>query len=222
MSALRRNRPRRRTVAAYGVTAGFASTCFTSGKSDACAARGPTSRGRRRGRPRQARSDDEVRERYFFLAAGFAPPPPNGFGGSATPPRPGAELPAAFGFLPFAGGFAGAAGGSGGVGATAATTGGGASGGGALAALATEADGDVGDVGAAAALAAAAAAVFAACGESSEAPAMISAAVPTTTHTPTSTRQTRSAMLGFGTTSGNDADTSEGVIARWLGNASGA
>lgn len=34
-------------------------------------------------------------------------------------------------------------------------------------------------------------------GASSDAPMMMSTAVPTTTHTPTSTRQTRSAMLGL-------------------------
>lgn len=152
--------------------------------------------------------------RYFFFAVGFVAPPPNGFGGSATPRRPGAELPAAFVFVPFTG-LTGAAGGSGGGGVTAAITTGAGSGG-AGSALAIEADGE--DVGAAAALAAA----FEACGASSEAPAMIRAAVPTTTHTPTSTRHTRSAMLGFGAGIGNDAEASDGIIARWLGSASGA
>jgi len=153
--------------------------------------------------------------RYFFFAGGLAPPaaapPPNGFGGSATPFSPGAELPAAFAFAPFAG-FTGAAGGAGGAGAIAVTTGGAGSGAAltTLTTLTTEAEGD--DVGEEAALAVTAAAFE--CGESSEAPAMISAAVPTTTHTPRSTRQTRSAMLGFGTAALNDAVASEGIIVR--------
>jgi len=96
---------------------------------------------------------------------------------------------------------------------------GGAGSGAALTALDADADGD--DVGEAAALAAAAVDAFEALGESSEAPTMIKAAVPTTTHTPTSTRQTRSAMLGFGAAMGNEADASDG-IERWLGSASGA
>lgn len=167
------------------------------------------------------RSEGLALTRYFFFAAGLAAPPaappPNGFGGSATPLRAGAELPAAFAFAPFAG-FTGAAGGSGGAGATAATTGGARSGA-ALATLATEAEGD--DVGEEAALALALVAAVFGRGASSEAPAMISAAVPTTTHTPRSTRQTRSAMLGFGAAA-NDAVASEGIIERWLGSASGA
>ena len=65
----------------------------------------------------------------------------------------------------------------------------------------------------------AAAVAFEAFGASSDAPTMIKAAVPTTKHTPTSTRQTRSAMLGFGAR-WNDADAREG-IERWLGRASG-
>ena len=154
------------------------------------------------------------RVRYFFFAEGFAAaPPPNGFGGSATPRRPEAELPAAFAFVPFAG-FIGAAGGSGGVGAAAAMTGGG-SGCGSTTALAADEGSD--GVEAAALAAALAFEVF---GPSSDAPTMIKAAVPTTTHTPTSTRQMRSAMLGFGAT-WNEADASEG-IERWLGSASGA
>lgn len=171
-----------------------------------------------------------ARRLYFFFAgclAGAPAPPPKGFGGSATPLRPVA-LPAAFAFEPFAP-FAVAGGGSGGVGATAAITGGAGSAAGAavVAALATEtaaaaegadsAEADVADD-----AFDAAAVAFEPCGASSEAPAMISAAVPTTTHTPSNTRQTRSAMLGFGgACTGNEADASDCIIARWLGSASG-
>jgi hypothetical protein len=109
------------------------------------------------------------------------------------------------------------------VGATAAITGGAGSGGGAtlLATLAASDDADA----AAAALALAlalAADDFDAWGPSSEAPAMINAAVPTTTHTPTSTRHTRSATLGFGEGTANEADARDAIIGRWLGSASGA
>ncbi len=93
-------------------------------------------------------------------------------------------------------------------------TGGGSVAGGSDAALAMD-DGKEGVDAAALAVAVA----FEAFGASSDAPTMIKAAVPTTKHTPTSTRQTRSAMLGFGVT-WNDADAREG-IERWLGRASG-
>ncbi len=128
-----------------------------------------------------------------------------------TPLSPGAELPADLTFVPFAG-FVGAAGGAGGVGATAAMTSGASTAGcGSTTALAADAGSDG---------ALAVASAFEVFGASSDAPTMTKAAVPTTTHTPTSTRQTRSAMLGFGA-SWNEADASEG-IERWLGSASGA
>jgi hypothetical protein len=79
-----------------------------------------------------------------------------------------------------------------------------------------------GGLSAALAVAAAAVAVVAVafeCGGSPDVPMMTSAAVPTTTQTPVSTKHTRSAMLGFGASVGNEAcDTCE----RGPGTASGA
>lgn len=123
---------------------------------------------------------------YFFLGAALgatAAPPPNGLGGTATPRNAvAAALPCALGFVVFAGGAtttgAGAGSGVGGAITTGAGGGEGAAAGGGAAFASALADAD---------------AVFAR--GSSAVPMMTSAAVPRTTHTPTSTRHTRAPRL---------------------------
>ncbi len=138
------------------------------------------------------------------------PPPPNGFGGIFAPFS--AALPVGFG-LPEAAGFALVVpmGGTTGAGTGSPITTGGAGGGGD--------GGGGGGVGAAEtdALGAFAVAAF---GGSSAPLRMIAPAVPTTTHTPRSTRQTRRPTLAFGTP-GSGNDTRDNAGARPAGDKAG-
>ena len=144
---------------------------------------------------------------YYFRFAGSVPAPPNGFGGIFAPLS--AALPVGFG-LPEAAGFALVVpmGGTTGAGTgSPITTGGGGGGGGGGGAGAAETD----------ALGAFAGAAF---GGSSAPLRMIAPAVPTTTHTPRSTRQTRRPTLAFGTP-GSGNDTRDNAGARPAGDEAG-
>ena len=140
---------------------------------------------------------------FFGFGAGVVPPPPNGFGGTETPRRAeGAALDCALGFGVFAGDAATIGAGAGSGSGAGATTNGGGSGAGVEAAVAAFAfaliDGAAPD-----------ALVLAFVCGSSEVPRTTSAAVPTTTQTPTSTRQTRAPRLMPGRNRGVTAPKSE-------------